>query len=393
MEDARIGTILEGRYRVEERLAAGGMGIVYRGERVGLAKPVAIKFLHRSAALVADRRRRFEREAAAMSRLSHPNLCSIIDYGSLDEVPYLVLDYHPGISLRRVLEEGALRPPRAVFIARQILAGLGSAHASGVVHRDLGPSNVLLVGQPGEDLVKILDFGVAKLLEGDGGPSELSVVAGTMLGTPQYMSPEQARGELVGPRADLYAVGIVLYEMLTGRRPFDAERDLAVLRMQVEDPPPTPRDVVPGISAQLEAAVLKALAKQPADRWATAEEFATALSRTPEGKRGTPRGATVQPDEPSRPGIAPPPPAPAPDRRSRIGRIGRGAAGSGSGEAGRDTENVAALTASGRPRGLSSALRWAAITLAVAAAALLGLAIAARTGAVDLPWLARLLGG
>jgi serine/threonine-protein kinase len=376
MEDARIGTILEGRYRVEERLAAGGMGIVYRGERVGLAKPVAIKFLHRSAALVADRRRRFEREAAAMSRLSHPNLCSIIDYGSLDEVPYLVLDYHPGISLRRVLEEGALRPPRAVFIARQILAGLGSAHASGVVHRDLAPSNVLLVGQPGEDLVKILDFGVAKLLEGDGGPSELSVVAGTMLGTPQYMSPEQARGEVVGPRADLYAVGIVLYEMLTGRRPFDAERDLAVLRMQVEEPPLTPRAHVPGISAALEAAVLKALAKQPADRWATAEEFATALLRTPEGKRGTPRGATVQPDEPSRPGIG------AVGERRATGRIGRR-------EADRDTESVAALTASGKRR-LHPAIRWGALGLAAVAAVLLGLAIAARTGLLD-PWIGRLI--
>src|SRR5262245_55117813 len=154
MEDPRLGLLLEGRYRIEERLAAGGMGVVYRGERVGLSKPVAIKFLHRSAAIKSDRRQRFEREAAAMSRLSHPNLVSIIDFGSLDDVPYLVMDYHPGVSLRRVLEEGAMRPGRAVFIVRQLLAGLASAHGSGVIHRDLKPDNVLIVGKPGEDLVK-----------------------------------------------------------------------------------------------------------------------------------------------------------------------------------------------------------------------------------------------
>jgi len=287
MDDARLGQVLDGRYRLEERLGAGGMGVVYRGSRMGLSKPVAIKFLHRSASLVADRRQRFEREVAVMSRLSHPNLATIIDYGSVDDVPYLVMDFHPGISLRKLLEGGALRPDRAVFIARQILAGLGSAHASGVIHRDLKPDNVLLVGKPGEDLVKILDFGVAKLLEGDGGPSELSVVAGTLLGTPSYMAPEQARAEVVDPRADLYAVGILLYEMVVGRRPFEAERDLAVLRMQVEDAPVPPRQLEPTISGPLEAAILRALEKQPEKRWRSAEEFSKALSRVPEGRPAT----------------------------------------------------------------------------------------------------------
>jgi serine/threonine protein kinase len=286
--DARLGLVLDGRYRVVERIAAGGMGVVYRGERVGLAKPVAIKFLHRSAAFDADRRQRFEREASAMSRLSHPNLASIIDYGSTDDVPYLVMEYHPGATLKKLISGGALAGGRAVHIARQILAGLGSAHASGVVHRDLKPANVLIVGQPGEDLVKILDFGMAKLLEGDGRPSELSVMAGTILGTAEYMSPEQVRCELIDARADLYAVGILLYEMVTGLPPFQAERDLAVLRAQCEDTPVSPRTRVASLSEPLSQAILRALAKKREDRWQSAEEFQAALLRTPEGRAPSP---------------------------------------------------------------------------------------------------------
>ena len=286
--DARLGLVLDGRYRVVERVAAGGMGVVYRGERVGLAKPVAIKFLHRSQAMDQDRRLRFEREAAAMSRLSHPNLASIIDYGSSDDVPYLVMEYHPGITLKKLISGGPLAGQRAVQIARQILAGLGSAHASGVVHRDLKPANVLVVGQPGEDLVKILDFGMAKLLEGDGRPSELSVMAGTILGTAEYMSPEQVRVEVIDARADVYAVGILLYEMVTGRPPFEAERDLAVLRKQVEEIPVAPRAKVGTISEALSTTILKALEKKREDRWQSADELSAALSRTPEGRAPTP---------------------------------------------------------------------------------------------------------
>jgi eukaryotic-like serine/threonine-protein kinase len=284
MEDARIGLVVDGRYRIEKRLAAGGMGVVYRAERVGLSKPVAIKFLHRSQAGVANRRQRFEREAAAMSRLSHPNLVSIIDYGELEDAPYLVMEYHRGVPLRRVLDHGKLEPARAVDIARQLLAGLDSAHASGVVHRDLKPDNVLIIGKPGEDHVKVLDFGVAKLMEGDGAPSELSVMAGSLLGTAEYMAPEQVRCEVVDPRADLYAVGILLYEMLTGKRPFEAERDLAVLRMQLEDAPVSPRQLVPELSPRLEKVVLRALEKDRELRFGSAEEMSRALGATREAR-------------------------------------------------------------------------------------------------------------
>jgi serine/threonine-protein kinase len=324
MEDARIGLTLDGRYKIERRLAAGGMGVVYLAERVGLAKRVAIKFLHRSQAMVADRRERFEREAAAMSRLSHPNLITGIDHGELDDTPYLVMEYHPGESLRKLIAAGPLEPARAIHIARQLLAGLGSAHASNVVHRDLKPENVLIVGSPGEDLVKVLDFGVAKLIEGDGRPSELSVMAGSMLGTAEYMAPEQVRCEVIDPRADLYAVGILLYEMITGRRPFEAERDLAVLRMQVEDAPVSPRELAPEMSWALEAAVMRALEKKPDQRWPTAEEFSAALAATPEGPASTAPRAPSQADVP----------APAQPRRRRwwpvvLALLGLAAAGLG----------------------------------------------------------------
>ena len=288
MEDARVGQLLDRRYRIAERLAAGGMGVVYLGERVGLSKPVAIKFLHRSSAVVPGHRQRFEREAEAMSRLTHPNLVNVIDFGSSDGVPYLVMDYHPGQSLRKVLREGPLVPPRAVFITRQMLAGLASAHEAHVVHRDLKPDNVLLVGQPGEDLVKILDFGVAKLIEGDGGPSDLSVMAARVLGTPEYMSPEQARCQDVDHRADLYAVGVILYEMVAGVRPFEAEDDLALLRKHVEDQPPPLGGTVPGLSPQLESIIFKALEKSRDARWPSAGELSDALADTPEGRRAGP---------------------------------------------------------------------------------------------------------
>jgi serine/threonine-protein kinase len=299
MDDPRLGQTLDGRYRIERQLAAGGMGLVYKGERLGLAKPVAIKFLHRSSAMVPERLERFRLEAAAMSRLTHPNLVSVIDFGEWEGVPYLVMDYHTGASLEEELRTGALDGQRAVFIAHQLLAGLGDAHARGVVHRDLKPGNILLIGGAGADLVKILDFGIAKLLDDGGGPSELSVVAGYVLGTPEYMAPEQAKSQPVDARTDIYAVGVILYEMVTGHRPFSGGADLAVLRRQVEDPATPPRELNPAISEELEAAILRALEKEPGDRWQTAGELATALAGVPEGSGVVPvRGrATRAPGE------------------------------------------------------------------------------------------------
>jgi len=374
MEDPRIGLVLDHRYRITERIAAGGMGVVYRGERLGLGKPVAVKFLHRTAALLPDHRVRFEREAAAMSRLTHPNLVTIIDYGSWEELPYLVMEYHPGTSLRRVIDEnGALPPERAVFIARQMLAGLASAHVVGVLHRDLKPSNVLLVGAPGEDLVKILDFGVAKLLDSGGGPTEVSVVAGRVIGTPAYMSPEHARAEPMDARADVYSVGLLLYEMVTGRRPFQAEGKMGLLRMQVEDMPERPRSRAPELSAELDAAIWKALEKEREERWQSAEEFATALAAVPEGRVGRQLASDVRAMTTPPPHPAPTPlprrrPSPRPDSR-----------GSG---------NTADLEAAGLVR-RTRILRGIAIGLVLAAVLAILLLLAQERGIIDIPvgWL------
>jgi len=374
MEDPRIGLVLDHRYRITERIAAGGMGVVYRGERLGLGKPVAVKFLHRTAALLPDHRVRFEREAAAMSRLTHPNLVTIIDYGSWEELPYLVMEYHPGTSLRRVIDEsGSLPPERAVFIARQMLAGLASAHVVGVLHRDLKPSNVLLVGAPGEDLVKILDFGVAKLLDSGGGPTEVSVVAGRVIGTPAYMSPEHARAEPMDARADVYSVGLLLYEMVTGHRPFQAEGKMGLLRMQVEDMPERPRARAPELSAELDAAIWKALEKEREERWQSAEEFATALAAVPEGRVGRQLASDVR-------AMTTPPPHPAPTPLPRR-RPSPRPESSGSG-------NTADLLAAGLVR-RTRILRGIAIGLVLALVLGCVLYVLQERGIIDIPveWL------
>ena len=186
------------------------MGTVHRGERLGLGRPVAIKFLHASVARDPILARRFEVEARAMSRLSHPNCVSIIDFG-VDGLPYLVMDLVDGVPLRTLLDQGRLAPARAISIARQVLAGLGCAHGHGIIHRDIKPENILVEQTAGpEDHVCILDFGLAKFLD-DG--SKLTV--GLCVGTPHYMAPEQMVEGPVDERVDIYTTGIVLYEMLT----------------------------------------------------------------------------------------------------------------------------------------------------------------------------------
>ena len=238
--DPRVGQILQGRYRIMERVAAGAMGVVYRGERVTLARPVAVKFLHPWVAAQQAFRTRFETEARAMSRLSHPNCVSVIDFG-LEGSPYVVMDFIAGSTLRQLLEAGRLAPARAVGIARQLLAGVAHAHAQGIVHRDLKPENLILGDTAGlADHVRILDFGLAKLRDGP------AMTAGMAIGTPGYMSPEQtgAPGEIDG-RTDIYAVGILLFEMLAGRKPFVSEKIAEILLMHRDTPPPSLRQLVP----------------------------------------------------------------------------------------------------------------------------------------------------
>gem|GEM_PF-4394301 len=278
-KDVKVGTML-GRFRLDERIGAGGMGIVYKGIDTDTQKPIAVKFLHEAFAGIADFVKRFQREVQAMRKLSaHPHLVAILDAGISGGVPYLVMEFLSGKSLAELVERGAIKTARAVQIVQQILTGVGHAHDSGVVHRDLKPDNILLADG---DAVKILDFGLAKMAAE--GATQLTTT-GLALGTPGYMSPEQAKGSPADERADLYSVGVILYHLVVGQKPFVADSAMAVMRMHMEEPPESPRKAAPEarISSALDAAILRALEKEPAKRWASAKAFSTALAATPEG--------------------------------------------------------------------------------------------------------------
>ncbi len=306
-QDPRIGTVLQHRYRIDARIGAGGMGVVYRGERIGLDRPVAIKFLHREVATDAGALERFQREAKAMSRLHHPHCVPVIDFG-FDKAPYLVLEYVEGHTLTRVLAGPRLPLKRALTIMRQILAGLAHAHAQGVVHRDIKPDNVILAAATGTgDHARVLDFGLAKLAESPGTGTSATIA----IGTPSYMSPEQASGAAVDARADLYSCGVLLFQMITGRKPFVADTPLEVLRMHVDQPAPRLADMAPGetFPPELETVVAGALAKDPAHRYGTALAFAEALDgiASQTGDR-----IEIVASKPPRDEAAPPRPRPAP---------------------------------------------------------------------------------
>ncbi|HSZ82997.1 MAG TPA: protein kinase, partial [Polyangia bacterium] len=281
--DPRIGSVLQGRYLLNAKLASGAMGVVYRGERLQLGRLVAVKFLHPWIATQKAFISRFENEARAMSRLQHPNCVSVIDFG-VDGTPYLVMEFVTGQTVRQALAGGRLPPARALHVVRQLLAGLGHAHAQGIVHRDLKPENLILNDETGlGDHLRILDFGLAKLRDGP------AMTAGLAVGTPSYMSPEQTGAD--GPidaRTDFYAVGVLLFELLTGRKPFLSENVGELLLMQREKAPPLLREAAPdaGLSAELEAVVAKALSKFADDRYQTARDFVAALDATPEGRGG-----------------------------------------------------------------------------------------------------------
>lgn len=278
--DLRVGLVLNGRYRITRQLGEGGMGLVYRGERVELGRPVAIKFLHSPYAHSSRFVARFQREARAMSKLSHPYCVSVLDFGVHDRAPYIVMDFVTGKTLREVLDEGQLLPRRALDITRQLLAGLSHAHGQGVIHRDIKPGNIMLGEATGlGDHVRIFDFGLAKLHdpELDGEPSMAAIV-----GTPAYMAPEQTRAEKVDARVDLYAAGVVLFEMLCGQKPFQGGEAYEILMMQRDQAPPRLRELAPELSWELEGVVSRALEKEPSNRFQDASEFVIAIESTPE---------------------------------------------------------------------------------------------------------------
>jgi len=283
--DARTGTVVGERYRVLGRIGEGGMGAVFRAEHILMKKVVALKLLHAEMGQVEEAARRFEREAQSASRLNHPNIVSVTDFGRnhTGEL-FLVMEFVAGEALADVLaREGRLPVARACRLAGQILSALEHAHEQKVIHRDLKPANVMLVQSADLRLgetAKILDFGIAKITESS--DSEQPLTKGVMIfGTPSYMSPEQATGQEVDSRSDLYSCGIILYEMLTGRKPFEAEDLVKLMAMQVTAPPPPFARVAPdaGISAALEAVVMRAMEKERERRYSTAAEFRDCLDR------------------------------------------------------------------------------------------------------------------
>ena len=271
-----IGSVLDGRYRVDAVLGVGGMGRVYKAEHTGIGRAVAIKVLHARLGGSTEAAKRFQREAMASGRLDHPNIVGVSDFGTLDDGSlYLVMEALEGESLGKRLEREKRVPwHEALAIIRSVLAGLRHAHDKGVVHRDIKPDNIFLARKDGELVIKILDFGIAKLYAGNA-DDPATTRAGLTVGTPAYLSPEQAVGGAITPASDLYSTSIVLYEMLTGRAPFTDDDPLAMLTAHVSKDPPPFAEVAPDLELPpgIEGVIGRGLAKVSAERIGSALDY------------------------------------------------------------------------------------------------------------------------
>jgi hypothetical protein len=273
MEAIHPGAVLGERYVLHEPTGQGGMATVWQATDRVLDRPVAIKVLHANLAEEPAFLERFKAEALASARLNHPNVVNVFDTGSQDRTAYIVMELFGAETLRDLLaREGHLEPARAVRIMMQVLEALQFAHEQGLVHRDVKPGNVL-VGPDGR--VKVTDFGIAKAVFDTGEPT----TTGSVLGSAPYMSPEQVEGNRVDARSDVYSCGATLYEMLTGRPPFEGETPLAAAMVRLTKDPISPRALRPGIPRALDAIVMRSLARDPGRRFASAEDMAAALSR------------------------------------------------------------------------------------------------------------------
>ncbi|GAB4198817.1 MAG: hypothetical protein OHK0013_08380 [Sandaracinaceae bacterium] len=336
MADPYIGRDLAGQFRILEKIGSGGMGAVYKAEQPEMRRFVAVKILHPRYLSRPDLVSRFRREARAMSHLSHPNTARVFLYGQLEDgACYFVMEYLAGRNLAQTVRaEGPMDVTRAVNIMVQVCGALEEAHRQGIVHRDLKPENIFLTTQGGiADYPKVLDFGLAKVTEREMRPGSLILTQeGMVFGTPEFMSPEQARGEKLDGRSDIYSLGVIMYELLTGKLPFDAAQPMEFIQKHIKEPPiplskrAPNREWPPGLWEVLE----KSLAKRPADRFQTANELAQALK------------SVLQPVSTPPPSVQPP---------ASVAPVSMGAAAAGSAPATAPTTQPAPTPAFGAPGG------------------------------------------
>jgi eukaryotic-like serine/threonine-protein kinase len=267
-QDPFVGRVIDGRYEIQARIGEGGMGVVYKARQISIDRVIALKMLNQQMQGDQTWVQRFYNEAKACSRLQHPNTIRMFDFGQTqDGRLFMTMEFLDGVSLRDALQRGPIAPQRVIKILIQCCASLAEAHSIGIIHRDIKPDNVFLLNMAGSpDFVKLLDFSVAKLLEGD----RMKTQAGVVFGTPQYMSPEQGRGLPLDARSDLYALGILAFEMLTGNVPFNDDNAMTVIQMHLHGPVPPMPDSIPYSVQQV---VRRALEKDPARRYQSAGEM------------------------------------------------------------------------------------------------------------------------
>jgi len=268
-DEVREGELVDGRYRILRRLGAGGMADVWLAEDQHLQREVALKVLHRRFSQDQQFIARFQREAEAAAALQHPNIVSVYDRGEVEGLNYIAMQYVQGATLKQLIDRG-LEPVQAAELVRQVLEAARAAHRRGIVHRDLKPQNVIV---DAEGKAHVADFGIARA-----GVSEITQT-GSVMGTPHYLSPEQAQGFEVTAVSDLYSIGVILYEALTGRVPFEGESAVAVAMKQVSQTPQLPSSINPRVTPALDAVVMRALAKEPGERFQNADAFIAALDR------------------------------------------------------------------------------------------------------------------
>jgi serine/threonine protein kinase len=294
-----VGDVVAERYRIDAVLGEGGMGIVYRAEHLHLRKPHALKVLLPEWSAMPEVVARFEREAIAAGNIQSPHVAAATDFGCLPGGSFfLVMEYVDGRTLRSVLEAGALEPARALHVLKGIASALRAAHALGIVHRDMKPENIMLVKRDGDaDFVKVLDFGIAKVdglgRGGQAGTANVLTRVGSVIGTPDYMSPEQALGQPVDARSDLYSVGVILFEMLAGHCPYVGGPVTVLGQHVTADIPELPADVAAGVDPRIRGVVRRLLAKAPENRFADMTELMSVLDEL--SREPTPRLTTTGP--------------------------------------------------------------------------------------------------